>query len=67
VACVTPVADRRPVYNLTVAGDHEYFANGILTHNCDALRYGCMGLEAGGFGSFYRDEIAKMHAAKVAA
>lgn len=31
---------REPVYNLTVEGDHEYFANGILTHNCDALRYG---------------------------
>jgi len=27
------------VYNLTVEGEHEYFANGILTHNCDALRY----------------------------
>lgn len=28
-----------PVYNLTVAGTSEYFANGILVHNCDALRY----------------------------
>jgi len=27
------------VYNLTVEGEHEYFANGVLTHNCDALRY----------------------------
>jgi hypothetical protein len=26
----TPV----PVYDLTVEGDHEYFANGILVHNC---------------------------------
>lgn len=25
------------VYNLTVEDNHEYFANGILTHNCDAL------------------------------
>lgn len=25
-----------PVYNLTVDGEHEYFANGILVHNCDA-------------------------------
>ncbi len=24
------------VYNLTVADAHEYFANGILVHNCDA-------------------------------
>jgi hypothetical protein len=23
-----------PVYNLTVAGEHEFYANGILTHNC---------------------------------
>lgn len=28
-----------PVYNLTVKGDHEYFANGVLVSNCDALRY----------------------------
>jgi len=27
------------VYNLTVAGPSEYFANGLLVHNCDALRY----------------------------
>ncbi|MBP8183356.1 MAG: hypothetical protein KAX88_04575 [Rhodoferax sp.] len=27
-----------PVYNLTVEGG-EYYANGILVHNCDALRY----------------------------
>lgn len=29
------------VYNLSVADQHEYFANGILVHNCyDCLRYG---------------------------
>lgn len=28
------------VYDLTVEENHEYFANGILVHNCiDALRY----------------------------
>ena len=27
------------VYNLTVSQHHEYFANGILVSNCDALRY----------------------------
>jgi hypothetical protein len=27
------------VYNLTVADAHEYFANGILVHNCDAGLY----------------------------
>lgn len=30
---------RCPVYNLTVEGAPEYYANGILVHNCDALRY----------------------------
>lgn len=30
---------RRKVYNLTVEGEHEYFANGILTHNCDVIAY----------------------------
>ena len=30
------------VYNLTVGGCHEYFANGVLVSNCDALRYGAM-------------------------
>lgn len=33
--------DRRPVYNLTVDGNPEYYANGVLVHNCDALRYAC--------------------------
>ena len=27
------------VYNLTVEDAHEFFANGILVHNCDSLRY----------------------------
>jgi Intein/homing endonuclease len=31
------VVERMPVYDLTVAGAHEYFANGVLVHNCDAL------------------------------
>lgn len=30
---------RQPVYNLTVDGEHEYFANGILVSNCDSIRY----------------------------
>jgi hypothetical protein len=28
------------VYNLTVEGAHEFFANGVLVHNCDALVWG---------------------------
>lgn len=27
------------VYNLTIAGKHQYLANGLITHNCDSLRY----------------------------
>lgn len=29
------------MFNLTVADQPEYFANGILVHNCDATRYAC--------------------------
>ena len=28
-----------PVFNLTVAEDPEFYANGVLVHNCDAMRY----------------------------
>jgi phage terminase large subunit-like protein len=34
VVSVRPLTQRAAVYNLEVAGEHEYFANGILTHNC---------------------------------
>lgn len=27
----------QPVYNLTVANAHCYYANGILVHNCDTV------------------------------
>ncbi len=36
---------KRIVYNLTVDQNHEYFANGVLVSNCDALRYACMRLQ----------------------
>ncbi|MCA1592214.1 MAG: phage terminase large subunit [Acidobacteria bacterium] len=36
------------VYNLTVTKNHEYFANGVLVSNCDALRYAAMYLERRG-------------------
>lgn len=35
------------VYNLTVDGDHEFYANGVLVHNCDALRYLLINLGTG--------------------
>jgi hypothetical protein len=34
--------EKRPVYNLTVSGAHEFYANGILVSNCDDLRYFAM-------------------------
>jgi len=40
------------VYNLAVEGPHEYFANGVLTHNCDGLRYGIMA-EQDVIGDYY--------------
>jgi PBSX family phage terminase large subunit len=33
---------RSDVYNLEVRDTHSFFANGILTHNCDSLRYAAM-------------------------
>ena len=41
-------AGRAPVFNLTVEGEHEYYANGVLVANCDALRYLLMQLVGGG-------------------
>jgi hypothetical protein len=41
-------AGNAPVYNLAVAGPlHEYFANGVLVSNCDALRYAVMWVDGG--------------------
>jgi len=39
VLSVCELATRVPVFNLTVAGTPEYFAEGVLVHNCDAARY----------------------------
>ena len=36
----------QPVYNLAVEGENEFFANGVLTHNCDALAYIGLGLQS---------------------
>lgn len=36
---ITPLKQRKSVYNLTVEHAHSYYANGILVHNCDALSY----------------------------
>jgi hypothetical protein len=38
---------KKPVYNLEVEGLHEYYANGILVHNCfDAIKYMCLNLNS---------------------
>lgn len=35
VRCVESIPTPERVYNLQVAEDHNYFANGVLVHNCD--------------------------------
>ena len=35
-------AGTEKVYNISVEGEPEYFANGVLVHNCESLRYGLM-------------------------
>lgn len=41
VVAVTPMQIESDVYDITVEGQHEFFANGLLVHNCiDAARYG---------------------------
>ena len=39
VLTVRALTERVPVYNLLIADAHEFYANGVLVHNCDALRY----------------------------
>ncbi|MEC4016086.1 PBSX family phage terminase large subunit [Streptomyces sp. H27-D2] len=36
---VTALLNAAPVWNLSVADCPEFFAGGVLVHNCDALRY----------------------------
>jgi len=53
---------KETVYNLSVKDMHEYFANGVLVHNCDSIRYFVMtvplkpvasGYETGFIGSSF--------------
>ena len=37
VSSVHRLIEPEIVYNLSIENNHEYFANGILVHNCDAL------------------------------
>jgi hypothetical protein len=45
VLSVSAVHARQPVWNLTVEGEHEYYASGVLVHNCDAIRYLVMSVD----------------------
>lgn len=37
IESVEKLAKQQPVYDITVDDAHEFFANGILVHNCDTL------------------------------
>ena len=50
VASVISLPTKQPVYNLTIAENSEYIANGLLVHNCDALRYLCVRIHDYMFG-----------------
>jgi phage terminase large subunit-like protein len=54
-ATIRKDSSARPVYNLLVEGAHEFFANGILVHNCDGLVYLLQGLVNQGL------ELPKIH------
>jgi len=43
---VRKLKKKQAVYNIYVSDCHEYFANGILVSNCDAIRYGVMGIKS---------------------
>ena len=38
-----------PVFNLTVEEEHCYYANGVLTHNCDTMTQALLHLRNIGF------------------
>ncbi len=52
VIAVESCAGRSAVYDISVAHDHQFYANGILVSNCDALRYAILGVE----GNFFFSE-----------
>lgn len=55
--------ERRPVYDLTVDGEHEFFADGFLVHNCVwALTDLMLGNDAEAWISYYGKLAAAAHA-----
>lgn len=49
--------EKKPVYNLTVADAHCYYANGVLVHNCDTTIMALMRFRQGGFIRLDTDEL----------
>ena len=63
VLSVTRLDTKQSVFNLTVEDTHEYFANGLLVHNCDCLRYGLLRIHDvvfnGNINNIDQDEIRR--------
>jgi predicted phage terminase large subunit-like protein len=49
--------EKKPVYNLSVADAHCYYANGVLVHNCDSTVMAMLRFRQGGFIVLPSDEI----------
>lgn len=67
VKSVRVLPQHRAVYNITTRNHHVFFANGVLTHNCDALAWvGQLLLEFGIVNQkvvrkpSFRDKLARM-------
>lgn len=55
---VNHLSDKRPVYNLHIEDEHEYFANGVLVSNCFADLYSYIAMLGAGSGVFYGEMTA---------
>ena len=64
VGSVCPTNKYEPVYNLTVEGTGEYFANGVLVHNTDMLR--CLARAIKETSAYYESSEGTMDTAMVA-
>jgi hypothetical protein len=56
LAPASKIMRKAAVFNLTVDGEHEFFANGVLVHNCDAAA-GAHKQLAGGFEPWSDQDI----------
>lgn len=58
VVSISGARKPQPVYNLTITDIHEFYANGVLVSNCDAIRYFfaeyfILGFSRGDLGAVY--------------